>query len=132
MPQTATPGRSSEARTVADVGTTLNSAALTGPAGAFHEEDVGRTITHANLPAGTTITAVASDTAATASANATVTGTASATLGLGTVSAYGFTGWAPETDAESETYSVSAVNAGATQPGKITGPNQQREQRHRA
>jgi hypothetical protein len=33
---------------------------------------------------------------------------------------YGFIGWSPETDEESETYSVAGVNAGSTPPGAIS------------
>lgn len=129
MPQVA--GRSTEGRAVAGVGTTNLSAAITAPAGSFHEEDPGRTISGTGIPAGRTILSVQSDTAATMSGNATATGAITATLGPGTAESYGFRGWSPESDAESETYSVPAVNAGAVPPGRITAPNVGREQRSR-
>lgn len=127
----AVTGRSTEGRTVANVGTTLNSAAITGPAGAFHEEDTGRAISGTGIPAGTTISTVTSDTAATMSANATATGTITATLGAGSAANYGFQGWSPESDAESETYSI-AGGASASSPDRITSPTQAREFRSRA
>lgn len=118
-------GRHTEARTVASVGTTSASAAITGPAGSFSKSDVGRPISGTGIPASTTISAVASGTAATLSANATATGTITATIGTaGTVASaaygYGFTGWSPETDAEAQTYTVAAVNAGTATPSKLT------------
>jgi type IV secretory pathway protease TraF len=101
---------------------TVTSTPLTAPAGTFNEEDAGRGISGAGIPTGTTVVAVASDTAATMSAAATAAGTnvaaalAADQAGLG----YGFRGWSPESDAESETYTVAAVNAGAAYPGKLT------------
>jgi hypothetical protein len=129
MPPVA--GRGPEPRTVSGVGTTATSTAITAPAGSFHQRDVGRTIAGPGIPAGTTISAVASSTAATVSAAATAMGTITATLGVAPASRHGFVGWAPETDAESESYSI-AGGASATSPGRLTGPNQTVEQRSRA
>lgn len=110
-------GRSTEGRSIAGVGTTNASAALTAPANSFEEEDAGRTITGTGIPAAATILSVASPTAATLSANATATGTITATLGAAAGTAYGFTGWSPESDAESETYTVT--QNGANEPSKL-------------
>lgn len=113
-------GRTNEGRT-ATVSTTLSSTAITGAAGTFHEEDAGRTITGTNIPAAATLASVQSDTAATLSAAATATGAGiTATLGRATGEAYGFTGWSPETDPESETYTVAAANAGTVTPDRVT------------
>lgn len=111
-------GRSNEGRT-ATIGTTSGSAAITGAAGTFHEEDAGRTITGTGIPGGATILSVQSDTAATLSANASATGSPTATFGGAGGASYGFTGWSPETDAESETYSI-AGGASASAPDRIT------------
>ncbi len=124
-------GRTNEARSVAGVGTTGTSTAITAPAGSFQEEDVGRTITGTGIPAGATLSAITSDTAATLTAAATATGTTTATLGRAPANNYGFTGWAPESDAESETYSI-AGGASANAPDRITSPNQGIQQRSRA
>lgn len=118
MPAVA--GRTSEPRTVT-VTTALNATGITAPAGTFAEEDAGRTITGANIPAGATLASVESDTAATLSAAATAAATVSAELGDAGLS-YGFRGWSPESDAESETYSI-AGGASANAPGRITDPN---------
>lgn len=126
----ATPGRTPQSRTVAGVGTTLGAATLTAPADSFHEEDVGRTITGTGIPAGATIASVQSPTAATMSANATATGTVTVTLGATTGEAYGFRGWSPETDTESETYPITG-GAGATAPSRLTNPTTQQSQRYR-
>lgn len=116
-------GRTNEGRT-ATVSTTLSSTAITAPAGTFHEEDAGRTITGTGIPAGATLASVTSETAATLSAAATATGAnITATLGRATPGAYGFAGWSPETDPESETYTVAAANAGTLTPDRITDPN---------
>lgn len=127
----AVAGRGPQGRSAASVATTNTSTAVTGPAGTFHEEDVGRTITGTGIPAATTIASVESDTAATLSAAATATGTVTVALGAGTPAAYGFTGWSPESDAESETYTVLG-GASATSPGRALTPNQAVEQRSRA
>lgn len=118
-------GRSTEARTVASVGTTATSTALTAPAGSFNEEDAGRLITGTGIPASVTLaTAGASNgAAATLSVAATATGTIAATLSGATAQAdagFGFYGWSPETDAESETYTVAAANAGTVTPDRVT------------
>lgn len=123
-------GRSNEARTVT-VTTTNASANITAAAGTFHEEDAGRTITGTGIPAAATIATVTSDTAATLSANATASGSPSVTLGRALPTAYGFNGWSPETDAESETYSVAAVNAGTATPDRLTNTYTRADQRGR-
>lgn len=111
-------GRTSEPRAVT-LTTTNASAAVTAAAGTFNEEDAGATVSGTGVPAGATLLSVTSDTAATLSANATATGSRSVTFGSN-VAAYGFVGWSPETDAESETYTVAANNAGTATPDKIT------------
>lgn len=116
-------GRTPEQRTVAAVGTTATSTALTGPAGSFNEEDAGRGITGTGIPVGATLAAAgaSSGAAATLSAAATATGTVTASVGTGTGGGdYGFIGWSPETDIESEGYSVTAANAGTVTPARIT------------
>lgn len=115
-------GRTAEPRT-ATVTTTNASANLTAAAGTFNEEDAGRSISGTGIPAAATLATVTSDTAATLSANATASGSITATIGgTGTAGGqtYGFTGWSPETDAESETYTVAANNAGTATPDRIT------------
>ena len=111
-------GRSSEPRT-ATVTTTSASANLTAAAGTFNEEDAGRPISGTGIPASATLATVTSDTAATLSANATASGSITATIGSTSGSSYGFTGWSPETDAESETYTVAANNAGTATPDRV-------------
>lgn len=123
-------GRSNEGRT-ASVTTTSASPNITAAAGTFHEEDAGRTITATGIPAGATISSVTSDTAAVLSANATASATVTATLGAATGGAYGFAGWSPETDAESESYSVAAVNAATATPDRLTNPYTAVSQRSR-
>lgn len=115
-------GRTSEPRSVT-VTTTNGSAAITAPAGTFTEEDSGRPITGAGIPAGATVTTTASDTAATLSANATASATVPAVIGVNPIAGaqgYGFFGWSPETDAESETNTVAAANAGTNAPDRLT------------
>src|SRR5664279_4069070 len=56
-------GRAPEPRTVSVIKT--SSTAITGVAGTYSLKDVGRSITGTAIPAGTTVYAVASDTAAT-------------------------------------------------------------------
>lgn len=116
-------GRTSEPRTVT-VTTTATSTAVTAAAGTFNEEDAGRLVTAAGVAAGTTLASVTSDTAAVLSAAAAATGSRSATVGSTAVDGllYGFVGWSPESDAESESYSVAAVNAGTVTPDRITNP----------
>ena len=123
-------GRSSEQRT-ASITTTSGQAAVTGAAGTFSTRDVGRTISGIGIPAGTTITAVASATAATLSAPATATGTTTATIGPADGAALGFVGWSPESDAEAQSYSVAAANAGTVPPDRITDPRTPIDQRGR-
>lgn len=126
-------GRSPEPRSVT-VTTTATSTAITAPAGTFAEEDAGRAISGAGIPAGATLSAVTSDTTATLSASATAGGTVTAAVGAaGTTAAgaYGFTGWSPETDAESETYSVAANNAGTATPHRIPNTTTAVQQRAR-
>lgn len=115
-------GRTSEPRSVT-VTKTNGQATVTAPAGSFNEEDAGRPISGTGIPASTTLLTITSDTAATLSANATATGAAAATIGTSAVNGsqtYGFMGWSPETDAESETYSVTAVNAAAVTPDRLS------------
>jgi hypothetical protein len=127
-------GRTTEARSVT-VTKTNASTAITGAAGTFSKNDVGRTITGTGIPAGATLAAVASDTAATLSAAATASGAGAATIGGTTHSvaaaAYGFTGWSPESDAEANAYTVAANNAGTAQPDRITNPYTAAAQRGR-
>jgi hypothetical protein len=113
-------GRTTEARSVT-VTKTNTSTALTAAAGTFSTRDAGRLITGTGIPAAATLSAVASDTAATLSAAATASGAGSAVIGSATTVvadalAYGFLGWSPETEAESLTYTVAAVNAGTATP----------------
>lgn len=110
-------GRTNQGRT-ATIGTTNTSAAITGAAGTFQEEDAGRGITGTGIPASTTVLSVESDTAATLSANATATGSPTATFAAAAGTAYGFVGWSPETDAESETYTI-AGGASASAPDRL-------------
>ncbi len=70
-------------RTVVDGATTSGSAAITSATAAFNQDDVGKPITGTGIPAGATIAAVTSTTAATLSANATITG-AAVTFTIGT------------------------------------------------
>jgi hypothetical protein len=117
-------GRSTEGRSVT-VTSTTGSAAITAAAGTFEEEDAGRTVTGTGIPAGATLASVTSDTAATLSANATTTGARAVTLGVAAGTSYGFAGWSPESDAESETYSI-AGGASASSPDRITSPTMSR------
>lgn len=107
-----TVGSASYVRTAASVGTTVSSAALTGPANTFHARDVGAPISGTGIPAGATITAVASGTAATMSVNATATGTITATIGPRKESSTGFLGWKPEADTRSGDYTFASAVAG--------------------
>lgn len=104
----------------AATGTAL-STNVSAPAGTFTEEDSGRSVTAAGVPAGATVTTTGSDTAAVLSAAATAAGTVAAALGpVSSTGGFGFLGWSPETDAESETYTVTAVNAGTATPDGTT------------
>lgn len=108
-------GRTTEPRS-ATVTTTNGSAALTAPAATFHApEDTGRTVTGTGIPAGATLVAVASDTAATLSVAATATGTVAVALGAGNPAAYGLIGWSPETEAEAKSYAQRT-----TPPDRLT------------
>lgn len=111
-------GRSTEGR-VATVSTTATTTAITGAAGTFNEEDAGRTIVRAGIPAAATIASVTSDTAAVLSAAATTTASAAAALGAASGESHGFRGWSPESDAESESYTLAANNAGTVPPDRI-------------
>lgn len=121
MPYSQVSGRGVDARAGVTIGTTSGSAAITGSAGTFGQSDVGRTVTRAGIPAGTTIASVQSGTAATLSANATTTATSAAVLGdkVANPQGLGFFGWSPETEAEANSYSVAAVNAGTVPPDRI-------------
>lgn len=113
-------GRTTEARTIPALTKTAASTAVTGPAGTFSVEDAGRTVTGTGLAANTTIASVQSATAATLSVAATATNTNSAVLGEAVRTTTGYTGWSPESVAESQAYTVAAVNAGTVPPDKIT------------
>lgn len=117
-------GRTSEPRSFA-VTKTSGSPAVTAAANSFNEEDVGRSITGTGIPAGATILSVQSGTAATLSANATATNAATATIGSAAENgqAYGFVGWSPEDDTESEAYTLAANNSGAVPPDRLSGNN---------
>lgn len=124
-------GRSPDPRTIT-ITTTSGSANITAANGTFHApEDTGRTITGTGIPAGATLSAVASSTAATLSGNATATGSRTVVLGAADPAAYGFIGWSPETDAEAETYSIGN-SAGATAPSVMTNGTTRAEQRSRS
>lgn len=127
------PGRSTDPRTVASVGTTNASAALTAPAGSFFPSDVGRPITGTGIPAGRTITLpiAANGSTATMSGTASATGTITATLGAADGSAAGFRGWSPETEAEAGVLTVASKNAGATDHNRPTGATRLSLQRSR-
>lgn len=123
-------GRTTEPRSVT-ITKTSGAATVTAAAGTFNEEDAGRGISGTGIPASTTLLSVQSDTAATLSANATASGAGSATLAVASGAAYGFTGWSPESDAESETYSVAANNAGTATPDRLTDTTTRVAQRAR-
>ena len=118
-------GRATDPRTVT-VTTTNASTTITGAAGTFTEEDSGRVITGTGIPANATVTTTTSDTTATLSAAATASGSISAVIGTNAGMAagnlYGFYGWSPESDAESESNSVAAANAGTNAPDRILNP----------
>lgn len=124
-------GRTTEGRSVT-ITKTSGSAAVTAAAGTFNEEDAGRGISGTGIPAGATVLSVQSDTAATLSANATTTGADPATLAPASGQAYGFVGWSPETDAESETYTVAATIAATATPDRITDTTTAVQQRSRS
>jgi len=122
-------GRTTEPRSFA-VTKTSGAATVTAPSGSFTEEDAGARITGTGIAAGTTILTVTSDTAATLSANATASNSATGTV-VPDADTYGFRGWSPETDAESETYSVTANNANTATPDRITNTTTPVSQRTR-
>lgn len=103
----AVAGRGPHGRTIS-VGTTNTDPTLTSAGNLFQEEDDGKTVSGTGIPADTVIDSVTSAGAAEMDKNATATGTVTATLGAGDPQDYGFHGWSPETDAESETYAVGA------------------------
>lgn len=113
-------GRTTEARAVTGVGTTSGAKGLTAPANSFNEEDAGAVITGSGIGAGNTIASVASGTSAQLTNNASATATVTVTIGGRTSEQlYGFYGWSPETDAESESYTNAAAGGGATGPDRI-------------
>ncbi|MFG2299430.1 hypothetical protein [Actinacidiphila glaucinigra] len=125
-------GRTNEPKTVS-ITTTSGQPSITAAAGTFTKpEDIGRTVTGTGIQADTTITAIASDTAATLSLNATASGARTVTLGRANPQAYGFGGWSPESDTEADAYTVAAVNAGTAQPDAITNPTTRANQRARS
>ena len=122
-------GRTTEPRSITAT-TTSGATSLTAAAGTFNEEDAGRVITAASgIPASTTIAVVTNDTTATLSQNASASGSRTCTVGSqATFDAdgvrYGFRGWSPESDSESEAYTVAANNAGTpVDPARFTDPN---------
>lgn len=115
-------GRSTDGRNVTMI-TTTGSAAITGPANTYQQGDVGRTVTGSGIPAGATIIAVASETAATLSANATTTNTRSCTLGPQSTAgntSIGYVGWSPESETEANTYTLPQANLGTATPDRLT------------
>lgn len=112
----SSPGRTTDSRTVASV-VTNTTTAITFPSGTITTQDIGRAITGTGIPAGTTISAVASATAGTLSAAATTSTTQTMTLGglPGSLTGLAFTGYSVETAAESAVYSIAA-GAGASAP----------------
>lgn len=124
-------GRSTEPRSVASV-VTNSTTAITFPSGAIDTDDVGRPITGAGIPAGTTLAARPSATTGTLSASATASATITAALGTNgsTAAGYGFSGWSPETFAEAVTYPVAA-GAGASSPSVLTDAVTRVPQRNR-
>jgi hypothetical protein len=115
-----TTGSGSYVRSVAGVGTTNASAALTGSANSFFSADVGAPISGTGIPAGATIAAVASGTAATLSVNATATGTITAAIGPRAASASGYTGWRPEADTRNADYSFASNASGVVPQDRLT------------
>lgn len=73
------------ARAVTDASTTTGSPTLTSATAAFVAGDVGKAVSAAGVPAGTTITSVQSGTSVTLSANATATAAGVAAVIGGTV-----------------------------------------------
>ena len=117
----SSPGRTTDPRSVASVGTTNTSTALTWPSGAITAIDVGRPISGTGIPAGATIATVTNATSGTLSAAATATGSITATIGANanTPTGVGFTGWSPETAAEALTQSIPG-GAGASDPARLS------------
>jgi len=106
-------GRTTAARSVASVGTTSGSTAITAPSGSFDVTgDKGAAITGTGIPAGATLAAIASSTAATLSANATATGTVTATVGPELEAQAGFVGFSPVSLAQENGWTVAGVVAG--------------------
>lgn len=116
-------GHGTEGRTIASVGTTNTSTALTGPANSFNSGDVGAAVSGTGVPAGATIASVTSGTAAVLSAAATATGTITLTVGPQSASSAGFTGWHADTAAQESAETVAAENAGTTDPNRLTDIN---------
>lgn len=115
-----TTGSASYVRSVAGVGTTSGSAALTGSANSFFAADVGAPISGTGIPAGATIASVTSGTAATLSANATATGSITASIGPRLASSAGYTGWRPEADTRNADYTFASAIAGTATQDKLT------------
>lgn len=113
-------GRTTEPKTVT-LGTTSGSNAITFSSNVITVNDVGRPVSGAGIPAGTTIATRTNATTGTLSANATATGSPSCVLanGLAAATNQGFFGWSPETDAEAAVYTV-ANGAGASAPSVLT------------
>jgi hypothetical protein len=102
-------------RSFSDATLTAGSPTITSPTAIFNAADIGRVVSGSNIPAGTTITAVASATSATMSANATNTASGSYTITNNTQ------------PVPPGTYTVTVVNNGGVdvQPGgtNIAGPD---------
>lgn len=128
----ASPGRSTEPKSVATFGTTSGSKAITFPSGKVVADDVGRGVSGTGIAAGSKIATVTSATAGTVDTNATATGSVTATLASDrtTADGYGFFGWSPETDAEADTYSI-ANGAGADAPSVLSDSVTRVEYRYR-
>ena len=109
----------STTRTIASLGTTTNSRAVTDPGGSFvasgNNSDVGATISGAGIPVGSTITAVASTTSATISQPATATASVSAIVGSVVVTDAGATNsFATLADAGAKLTGNGNLTSGAT------------------
>lgn len=111
-------GRGTDGRSVT-IATMIASTAITAAAGTFESGDVGRAITGTGIPAGATVSAVASDTAATLSVAATAAGSPVVALAavIPQTHSYGFRGWSPETGLEAATY--KSPSSGTT-PDRIS------------
>lgn len=115
-----TTGHSTAPRSVTSVVTTSGSTALTAPASSFTSADVGAPISGTGIPAGATLAAVASGTAATLSVNASASGTVTATVGPQLASLNGFTGWIPEALSRATDYTFASQAAGTVTQDRLS------------